>query len=280
VTERAVREVWLATPCHGQPSMGYAQSFQPTVSMLAKLGYGIVPRIVQGQAHIDLIRSGVASRFLRSPTRPDVLIWIDSDEEWSPVDVLVLLEGIEQGLDVVGAAVPGKLYDWEAIRVAALHGTTASDLETQGLVFAYELDGPDVDAHRGYIGPTHLLPRSAATLIRVRHCGTGFLALHRSVLDRVATAHPELAYDAPMPGVALFKSEVLAHATGKRHETEDYSLLHRYRKLGGTIWLHYAARIGHEGLHTWRGDGSDASLKRQAQRFAHITRTPGWRDYP
>lgn len=277
---RTLREVWIATPCHGQPSVGFTKSIGPTIESLARMGLGPVLRILPGQAHIDLVRSKIASSFLRQPTEPDVLTFIDADEEWSPADVAVLLEGIAQGLEVVGAAVPSKHYDWEAIRLAAIAGAAAVDLPMAGLRFAYEFDACDVDEERGYVGPVVELRRSGARLVRVRHCGAGFVAIHRTVLERSAQGRPDRAVHYPVMGTALFTSEVLEHATGRRHETEDYSFFDYYRKaLGGTIWMHYAARVGHEGLHTWMGDGSPDSLHRQARFFARLAKSPVWRDY-
>lgn len=100
--------------------------------------------------------------------------------------------------------------------------------------------------------------RDAATgAVEAEALGTGFLLLHRSVLERLAEAHPEALYrDGEDRVHAFFEAGIDPRAApGEgRYLSEDYLFCARWRALGGEVWCDPAIRLEHHGQVALSGD--------------------------
>jgi hypothetical protein len=93
--------------------------------------------------------------------------------------------------------------------------------------------------------------------------GAGFLLIKRGVLERMAAAYPETRYTAShnqaSPSAspnqyALFDC-MIEPETG-HYLSEDYTFCHRWRALGGKVWLDTQSRLMHTGPREYIGDAS------------------------
>jgi hypothetical protein len=82
--------------------------------------------------------------------------------------------------------------------------------------------------------------------------GDGFMLLTRRAIERMIAAYPELRYEqdctaAGPASYALFNPMIV----GARYLSEDWAFCHRWRALGGTIWVDTEGRMSHTGPHTF-----------------------------
>jgi hypothetical protein len=87
--------------------------------------------------------------------------------------------------------------------------------------------------------------------------GTGFLLIHRSVLEELAAAHPEALHRTDEgPAHVFFEAGIDPKAApGEgRYFGEDYLFCSRWRALGGEVWCDPAIRLEHHGQVTLTGD--------------------------
>lgn len=96
--------------------------------------------------------------------------------------------------------------------------------------------------------------RDATTgAVQAEAIGTGFLLLHRSVLERLAEAHPETLHQTEDgPAHAFFEAAIAPG--GGRYLSEDYLFCARWRALGGEVWCDPAIRLEHHGQVALTGD--------------------------
>lgn len=113
--------------------------------------------------------------------------------------------------------------------------------------------------------PLHMLDGQPSTLenglLEVKAVPGGFVCVTRSMVERMIAEHPELEFTsskAKHPCWALFD-----HVwEGKTRLSEDLSFCHRWRAMGGRIWIDPDMTIGHIGPKLFvgklgqHGDGS------------------------
>lgn len=98
---------------------------------------------------------------------------------------------------------------------------------------------------------------TATGAVEAEAIGTGFLLLHRSVLERLAEAHPETLHQTEEGQVhAFFEAGIDPKAApGEgRYLSEDYLFCARWRALGGEVWCDPAIRLEHHGQVALAGD--------------------------
>lgn len=172
-------------------------------------------------------RNEICATFLASECTD--LIFIDDDMGWKPDAILRLLASEHQ---VVGGAYRTRL-DGGAWCISLLSGGSSllpGDIEQDA---------------------------SGSGAIEVAGIGTGMMKIERSVLERMAAAHPEWKRD----GHSSMSEAVRSHyyqffrfdADDGAEIGEDYVFCRRWRDLGGTIWIDPQIELAHVGLKAWRG---------------------------
>lgn len=172
---------------------------------------------VVGEAGIQRARSFAASVWLRETTE-DVFFMLDDDIVFEPEDAVRLVERCRSGYDIIGAGYPFR--DGSHMAVRTFPGDTS-------LAF-----GPDAPPHE------------------VRHVATGFLAIHRRVLEAMVTTLP-LCNAVAGPGAfwPFFDFSIIEdpEAGGFSYLSEDYTFGERARALGFKVWLDRSIFLGHMG---------------------------------
>ncbi len=169
------------------------------------------------------------------------------------------------GLDIVGGVYRKKPLhlkdlDWKAIAQAAKSGVAPELLQfvEQDLAFAFLPE--DIDHERGYVGPTKT--SYGRKLVRVSHCGTGFLACTRAALETMLP-HAEACKGGMH---ALFTDGVVDGL----FNGEDRRFCSLARQVGLTAWLDTETSINHYGpigvTGDLRGERLDEYAKKQARK--------------
>ena len=237
--------VVIATPCFGGLlTQVYMQS---VTRLMTAVGDQIELSLMLlgNDAMITRARATLVAKFLdnREATH---LMFVDSDIGFEPEQFARLFR---QDKDFTAALYPVKEFDWERFHA---HRASGESADTAGLNFVGTLcSGDDLKIEGDF-----------AT---ARFVGNGFQLIRRSVIELLATAHPELKFQAihardypESPGTenryALF--DPIIDADSGEYLSEDYAFCKRWRDLGGEIWVDLKSRLTHVGSNDFRGDCS------------------------
>lgn len=219
--------VMVATPCgKGEYVRVFVNSLYATIDLLhqckAKVNFIELPYC----ADVAAARIKLLGQFLRSDATH--MLSIDDDMGWKPQDVVRLFT---HNRDFVAVAGPRKTFPMTfACQKATETGA--------GLPLTIEGTG----------------------LVEVTDVGFAFALVKRAVFQRVVDAHPELDYSGDDGRVehGVF-CPLVAH---RRYKSEDYAFCHRYRALGGKIYVDPSISLQHVGTHTWEGRWLDELVER------------------
>lgn len=228
----------VATPFF-RPSLPFLKSMMRLQRVCSRLGIRLQWLTVRVPL-IDIARDELAGRFLRRPDLyGDVVLFIDNDEGWT---VRAAFDAIRlaRTLDVVGVTYPFKMRNWTNVWHAA----------RQIGVHDAERVLPKVSTETRVAIATNRRDSTFGRPVECEFLGTGFLAVHRRVFDRIAEAHPELWYD-----VGAYQSEDSGPSAGffmpmvhrGMRMGEDLSFCLRWRELGGQMWGLFWHEITHTG---------------------------------
>ncbi|HEX2886876.1 hypothetical protein [Vineibacter terrae] len=217
----------IATPCYGGVvTNAYLQSMLRTSALL--LGKGMPHEVVTvpDESLVTRARNALVATFMVSPHSH--LLFIDADIEWSPDAVLRLLAADK---DMICGAYPKKKMP-----------------PTYALNLKHDADGR-----------VRQCPTTGA--VEILDAASGFLMIRRPLLERMMAAYPQTRYtpdEALAPQApycyALFDC-VLETVDGvRRYLSEDYGFCHRWRAIGGEIWLDPEVKLNHHGTMSYRGD--------------------------
>ena len=234
--------VVIATPCYGgQVSHAYMNS---VLRLMTAVGNTIPLSILLlgNDSLIPRARAMLVANFLEK-SEATHLMFIDSDISFEPDQFERLFR---QDKDFVAAMYPIKKIDWVNQPIIHNKGEAA---DTAGLNYVGVLcSGDELKVENQF-----------ATAI---YAGTGFQLIKRHVFEKLAAAHPELAFSNIHATIssttsgnnqfALF-DPMIDPDTGE-YLSEDFAFCRRWRALGGEIWLDLRSQISHIGSADFRGN--------------------------
>jgi hypothetical protein len=233
--------VFIGTPCFGGlVNQGYMQSIIALMQYAGTEGFDLGLGVLGHDSLITRSRNTLVSSFLNE-TRATHLLFIDADISFQPEQVGRMLAADK---DVVAGVYPLKILDWN--NLGRLHDRPNESLSEKLLHYVGEpLPGGAVMRDGAFVTATY--------------AGTGFMMIRRAVIERMIEAYPELAYDQihafPVPKVtpkqyALFECLIEAGT----YLSEDFAFCHRWRALGGDVWLDTEGCLTHTGNHDFHGN--------------------------
>ncbi len=239
----------------GNVKARYAWSLFTSALALVKGGFDLHflnPELPEGKdiATFDLMRylnrtdempkarSISAHQFLKH-TDGTGLLMIDSDVIWTPKTLAgVVKEG--QKKDLVGATYPRKDVDWDRVAETV---RTGHDPRFGMSNYVYQSDVPITeDMVDGQCVPVQAL-------------GMGFTLISRGCLElmtaKMREGHTYMDGDEEI--VCIFDN--WKDPVKKLRKQEDYAFCHRYRELGGTVWMYIGpgSPCSHEGSFLFEG---------------------------
>lgn len=195
------------------------EHFQSVIALLAR--GQIVYQIKSGDALIERGRAIVATSFLLNYPQCDVMIQLDSDVMFKPEDVHLLAQQCRETKGVVCG-----LY------------TTRS--RTQPFPAAFLEQDIPVDT-------------SKPEPVPIRWPATGFMAVHRSVLEKLAADLPLCHPGENIQHYPFFNVEIDKDDRGTWiNLSEDYSFGKRVRDAGFSIYCSPSIRLRHIGTYAYR----------------------------
>jgi hypothetical protein len=231
----------VATPCYGGSVTNYyALSAIKLQAACMERGIELSFRMLGGDALITRARNNLVAEFLAEPAATH-LLFIDADIGFRAEQVFALIEAER---DVVAAAYPMKIVNWDRAQAQAAAGRPLVPAATMS--YAVE-----------FLDPAAITP--VGGLAQVRYVGTGFMLIRRDVFRHLAAHYPELkfrGFGMARPGdterYGFFES-MIDPATGS-YLSEDYAFCKRWRDIGGEIWINLDSRLTHVGAIAFDGD--------------------------
>ncbi len=254
--------IMVGTPAYGGLAyVSYVQSLLASMQFLATHGIGIEPCFLTNESLIPRGRNTIVARFMNDKKFTH-LLFIDADINWAPQSILKL---IQHDRDIVGGLYPKKGYDWqkmtknkEIIKMVQDATTSNRDLtETEMghlraklMTFVANFEPSNLKIEQG-------------CMMQLKHIGTGFMMIKRSVLEKMADAFPELKYDDDINVLrgnennylyAFFDCEIHKLGEKKHYLSEDYLFCKRWTDLGGKIYADITIPLTHTGTHAFAGN--------------------------
>lgn len=239
--------VLLGTPCYGglvthvymesilkMVAYGATQNVMFTLGMLAH--DSLVPRA----------RNKLMAKFLDTPNLTH-LFFIDADLGFPPEAIKRMIDLDE---DVVAGMYPLKVIHWPQVAKKA-GAETAETLPASGLNYVgIPCKGDEREEKNGFVTG--------------EYAGTGFMLIKREAALKMVEAYPETKFKTAQTyppeknpsdnNYNLFDC-IVDPETGT-YLSEDFTFCHRWRKLGGKIWLDRETTLSHIGGYTYTGDPS------------------------
>jgi len=242
-----MKRIHFATPALGIVP-NWAASMLATVDLL-RTRYEVEVELLAGVSHVGQARNRLANGTVRGGY--DCQLSIDADQSWFAEDALAVVTAVlEHGADGCGAPVPYKRLVAARVRALALAGAPdevlLSSPETTTGWF-----GSDMSPDGTYVGPLYVLddrPFGRAQSI------ASFTCWSADVLRRMSASVPELHYDLPEEGSALFESAVVRDTTGLRRSWigEDRAACLRALRVGARFLVLLDADVTHHGAFAYR----------------------------
>lgn len=265
VEELRKRKLFVATPMYGGQCMGsYAKACIDLNTICMKYGVAVQFFYLFNESLITRARNYLVDEFLR--TDATHLLFIDSDIDYNPMDVLAML-----ALDkpIIGAPYPKKTIAWEKIYDAAKLGLVD--------------DNPN--KLEQYAGDYVFNPVPGTVELRldepveVLEIGTGFMMVQRRVFEQFRDAYPDFSYRPDHNRTKAFDGsreihmffQALIDPESKRYLSEDYMFCQWSRKIGIPIYFCPWMKTKHSGMYIYGGSLdalAELSHKQRAAAFA------------
>jgi len=127
-----MKKIAILTPCYdGSVSIEYSSSLVKSATLLSDNGYSLDHLYVNGEAIVQSARNKLF--FNAYHNNYDCVVWIDSDIEWDPKDLLKI---VSSPLDIIGATYRRKTM--KEMYVAKISNLVNGDIiEVDGIGFGF-----------------------------------------------------------------------------------------------------------------------------------------------
>ena len=243
----------VATPCYGGlMTHVYVNSLLRLMGSSRKYGFSLALFTAAHDSLITRSRNSLVKSFLDA-TAATHLFFVDADIGFEPEAVLRLLAFDEE---VVAGMYPVKVVDWTRMSAGLRPGMTEKELRESSLHFVgVPCTGSEHESRAGFVTG--------------KYAGTGFMMIKRSAIERLVLAYPETQYttmqtypartSAGSPYYNLF--DCMIEPESGVYLSEDFTFCHRFRKIGGKVWLDTESRLHHVGSMEFHGHAAMELLK-------------------
>lgn len=239
--ETKAPKIMLATPMYGGMCTGhYVQGLLNTLSFMRDKGVHIFWSQLMNESLIPRARNELARLALANDF--DYLMFVDADISFGGDAIWRLMQTDK---DVICGIYPKKEIAWDRIEEAAKAGKT--DLKQYSGAFVCNT-------------VSELTLTDEQGLIEIRHGGTGFMLIKRSVLEA-------LKEHTPTYRIGSYKDDQGEYVHPLTHEffatsidetgallSEDYHFCDLWRKHGGSVFADPFIKLDHVGTNVFSGD--------------------------
>lgn len=248
IAELQKKSLFVATPMYGGQCFGsYTKSILDLSRVCQSYGITVQFSFIFNESLITRARNYLVDEFLRS--KMTHLMFIDSDIDFNPMDVLALLA---MDKPIVGGPYPKKCIAWENIYDAVKYGMVPNDQRGQLADYAGDFVFNAVPGTREI---------QLNQIIEVLEIGTGFMMVDREVFTKFAEKYPQYWYNPDHNRAAAFNGsrqiyqyfQAEIEPTYQRYLSEDYWFCQKAREAGMGVWLAPWMVIKHHGTYIYSG---------------------------
>jgi len=234
-----MKHITIATPMYGGVCHGaYLKSIMSLTNLLGKRGYTANYSDLSNESLITRARNTLTEMFLRSNS--DYLLFIDSDQGFNADGVLKM---IEEGVDVIGAAVPMKGINWNRVKAAALAGQ--DDLAKHSAIYNFNATQDQKNS----------IKENPLSIVEVDYVGSGLMLISRNALQSLKEVTPSYRSDQTKTGGILYGETIYdfwrtdIDPESNRLLSEDYNFCKVWKDQGGKIYLAPYVKVVHVGTY-------------------------------
>ncbi len=236
--------VIVGTPCYGgMLTHVYVHSLMKLREYAAAHEIGIGLWTAANDALVPRCRNAILAGFLDTASATH-LMFIDADIGFDAEQMGRMLSFDE---DVVAGMYPIKAVDWARVEGSLGAHPTAASLREAGLHFVgVPCTGAGFEERDGFVTG--------------EYAGAGFMLIRRAAAERLIAAYPQTKYRQAQsyPPKAyqsqnqynLFDCIVAPDGT---YLSEDFTFCHRWRAIGGKVWLDTWGLLKHVGSYEYLG---------------------------
>ena len=231
------KKITIITPMYGGVCSGlYAVSLGKAFVGLRDLGYDVNYLTLFNESLITRARNVLTEAFLRSDS--DYLLFIDADQSFEYEDIHNM---ILEEKDILGAAVPMKGINWNAVKTAIK--LDLNPLEYTAIHNFHSIDNkPVTDASKPF---------------EVKHIGSGMLLIERHVFESLKPFTPTYKHNSlPLNGVDTGDLIYEFFATSIDDDgillSEDYHFCKIAKEQGYKVYGVAYPKITHAGTYFFR----------------------------
>jgi len=280
INELRKKKIFVGTPMYGGMCHGmYTKASCDLATTATKYGMDVKFFYLFNESLITRARNYLVDEFLRSPYTH--LMFIDSDINFNPQDVLALASMVGEDKPIIGGPYPKKCIAWEKVRNAVDAG----------------LADEDPTVLEKFTGDFVFNPTAGTTQIKVNEptevleVGTGFVMIAREVFEKFREEYPQFSYKPDHNRSEHFDGKRYIHAffdtvidnelyAGKgasgsdRYLSEDYMFCQFARKIGFTTWLCPWMEVNHVGTYVFNGTLKELGKLEYASHGVDINNRP------
>jgi len=252
-------KIYILTPCYGSLCfVNYVKCVMATADMFRSLGIGYSLEFCRNDSLVSRARNNLVAKAMNDPEMTHI-IFIDADITWNPTDILKL---IICNKALCGGVYPLKHYYWERLTAnpeknfikEVLERKKKSDFHahiSDELMIQHNLLRYNINYNNNVLSIEN-------NLAKVRHLATGFMMIKRSTIEKMSQAFPSTKYTDDV-GFLQGKENDFAYALfdcgveDNHYYSEDWLFCHRWKKMGGSIWLDVTINLVHTGNEDFTG---------------------------
>ena len=250
-------KLYILTPCYGaNVFVNYMCSLIQTIDLFRQYHFPLQVEFCKNDSLVSRARNNLMAKAMYDEDTTHIL-FIDSDIAWNPLDIFKLILS-EKAL--VGGVYPLKNYFWEKLAEPGIIPKWLDKREknehlksfgTEGDMIQHNLLKYNINYQSNFLEIDN-------NLSEVRHLATGFMMIRRPLVEAMIRAFPSTKYvddvsflegDQNKYAYALFDCGV----EDGHYYSEDWMFCHRWKQIGGTIFIDVSIRLIHTGIEDFKG---------------------------
>lgn len=248
-------KLYILTPCYGGLChVNYILKVMETKEVLQSMGIKVALQFIRNESLITRGRNNLVAKAMHDPEMTHIL-FIDSDITWEPIHVIKLIIADKE---LVGGIYPIKKYHWDRLSQEGI----STILERKKTLYNAGLSDTQLIYHNllhynfNYLQNQNRIENN---LMEIYTLATGFMLIQRSCIEKMAAAHPQCKYTDDcgfLQGEAenkyaysLFDCAII----NDHYYSEDWLFCHRWRQIGGQIFVDITIDLWHTGQEDYQG---------------------------
>jgi len=247
--------VCILTPCYNsQCYVNYIYCLLNTKQLFDSYNIKLKIDFCKNDSLITRARNNLLAKAMSDSSITHIM-FIDNDITWDPINIIKLLISEKP---IIGGAYPLKKYNWDNLNTQQLNNWMLRKENSEMNNF---IDNKNYIQHNLLQYNTHFCKGNNAitnNMIEVENVATGFMMIKRDVIENMQKEYSSTKYREDEHflnnnennfSYALFDCGVI---DGK-YLSEDWLFCHRWKKMGGSLWIDISINLIHTGIEDFQG---------------------------